>query len=504
MTTPRRDGTQPAAGSGGPQAPAYRLALEPDNRSWTARENLVDILERELLGPANGPDEILDGVPDSAYLIGRIAPVRLTAGQGDPGEAGSDDAATDVGDAVDAAESRGVPLTAVDDSSASSDEDEVEDQPQKRGLMIPASMGLRFQIPDDLDEFTVTASWGTYEPVKEKRGEGTEDGVEGAAPAPALRRFQRTPHAIAKTIKVADLKPSRTTEIVLKDKILLRVDRYDDSEHGCRLIEVALCNDRETPRKIPVEAWLYQTKLSVSASGAEVFLPVNDVLLDTREEPDDELRRLRLQYRNRLEFAHGRTCSVDWEVAEGARRASEVWTTWLPVSETPQTAAEEIGAAMLDMRRLQEASTDELRTGLEPIVAGYTAWLDGEEQRAKALPEHLRSEGLDAVTEARRVQRQLEEGLKHLLGDEEALRCFRFMNRVMADQRVQSQVAERRVSRPEESIDEAREAILAEKGALAHSWRTFQLAFVLMQLPLLSDPAAEKRSGDLAKAQLLF
>lgn len=501
MTTPQRDSAQSAAGA--PQPPAYRLAFEPDDRSWTARENLVDILERELLGPANGPDELLEGVPDSAYLIGRIAPVRLTSGRADPGEAGSNEAASDVGDAVDAAESRGVPLTAVDDSSASSDEDEVEDQPQKRGLMIPASMGLRCQIPDDLDEFTVTASWGTYEPVKEKRGEGV-DASEGEAPAPAFRRFQRTPHAIAKTIRVADLGPSRTTEITLKDKIVLRVDRYDDTERGCRLIEVALCNDRETPRKIPVEAWLYQTKLSVSAGGAEVFLPVNDVLLDTREEQDDELRRLRLQYRNRLEFAHGRTCSVDWKTVEGARRASEIWTTWLPVSETPQTAAEEIGAALLDMRKLQGASTDELRTGLEPIVAGYTAWLDEEQQRAEALPDHLRSEGLEAVGDARRVQRQLADGLRFLLGDEEALRCFRFMNRVMADQRVQSQVAERRASAPEEGIDEAREAILADKKERAHSWRTFQLAFVLMQLPLLSDPAAEKRSGELAKAQLLF
>lgn len=501
MTTPQRNSAQPAVGA--PQAPPYRLALDPDDRSWTARENLVDILERELLGPANGQEETLEGVPDSAYLIGRIAPVRLTAGRADPGEAGSDDAASDVGDAVDAAESRGVPLTAVDDSSASSDEDEVEDQPQKRGLMIPASMGLRCQIPDDLDEFTVTASWGTYEPVKEKRGEGVDAG-EGEAPAPAFRRFQRTPHAIAKMIRVADLRPSRTTEITLKDKIVLRVDRYDDTERGCRLIEVALCNDRETPRKIPVEAWLYQTKLSVSAGGAEVFLPVNDVLLDTREEQDDELRRLRLQYRNRLEFAHGRTCSVDWKTVEGARRASEVWTTWLPVSETPQTAAEEIGAALLDMRKLQVASTDDLRSGLEPIVAGYTAWLDDEQQRAEALPDHLRSEGLEAVGDARRVQRQLADGLAFLLGDEEALRCFRFMNRVMADQRVQSQVAERRASAHEEGIDEAREAILADKKERAHSWRTFQLAFVLMQLPLLSDPAAEKRSGDLAKAQLLF
>ena len=44
-----------------------------------ARENLVDILERELLGPANGPEEVLDAQPDIAYLVGRIAPVRLTA-----------------------------------------------------------------------------------------------------------------------------------------------------------------------------------------------------------------------------------------------------------------------------------------------------------------------------------------------------------------------------------------------------------------------------------------
>ncbi|WKX69401.1 hypothetical protein [Streptomyces sp. XD-27] len=110
MTTFQRGSAQPAAKPSAAQTTPFKLALEPDDRSWTVRENLVDILERELLGPANGPDEILDGVPDSAYLIGRIAPVRLTAGQDDPGEAGSDDAATDVGDAVDAAESRGCRL----------------------------------------------------------------------------------------------------------------------------------------------------------------------------------------------------------------------------------------------------------------------------------------------------------------------------------------------------------------------------------------------------------
>ncbi|MEV4197561.1 DISARM system helicase DrmA [Micromonospora globbae] len=471
----------------------YRLKLEPDGRSWTARENLVDILERELLGPANGPDEVLDASPDVVYLVGRIAPVRLKAEDDDPKDAETDEAVTDVGDALDAREGRGVPVTAVEESGAGADEDAVEDEPQKRGLMIPASMGLRCQLPTDVAEFTVTASWGVYEPVKDKG----EDGKQ------TLRRYKRTPVEIPAKIAVADLVPGKTATIALKDKVVLRVDRHDDPERGCRLIEIALCNDQVTPRKIPVNAWLFQTELRVEAGGEDVFLPVVDPLVDTRPERDDELRRLRLQYRDRLEFAVGRTCSVDWEADTGARRARAVWTTWLPTCQTPQTTAEEIGTALLDMTVLATAGEAELRAGLEPIVDGYAAWLEGERQRAEALPEHLRDEGLDAVQEASRVQQQLADGLEYLLGDAEALRCFRFMNRVMADQRVQTQVAARRAKNPKESIEQARKAVLAA-GPKAHSWRTFQLAFVLMQLPLLSDPAAPRRSGDLAKAQLLF
>ncbi len=51
-----------AARSGREEQPEYRLAREPDGRSWTVRENLANILERELLGPANGPDEILNAI----------------------------------------------------------------------------------------------------------------------------------------------------------------------------------------------------------------------------------------------------------------------------------------------------------------------------------------------------------------------------------------------------------------------------------------------------------
>src|SRR6266567_6953936 len=194
MTTPRTPVEQPS----------YRLENEPDGRSWTPRENLVDILERELLGPAYGPEEVLDSAPDSVYLIGRIAPVKLRAGTGDPVDADTGEPDTDVGDAADAESGRGVPLTEVDDSGAGADEDSgMEDEPQQRGLMIPASMGLRCQIPEDLESFTVTASWGVYEPVPEVDAEK----------ARIVRRYKRSPVEIPKTITVADLRDAQTTEI---------------------------------------------------------------------------------------------------------------------------------------------------------------------------------------------------------------------------------------------------------------------------------------------------
>ncbi len=68
---------------------------------------------------------------------------------------------------------------------------------------------------------------------------------------------------------MSDLKVGVTTSIPLRDAAVLRIDRYDDLPHSRRLIEIALCNDRETPLPIPLGMWMWQTKLRVDASGAE-------------------------------------------------------------------------------------------------------------------------------------------------------------------------------------------------------------------------------------------
>lgn len=475
----------------------YELTYRPDGTSWTDRENLADMLERELLGPTHGDDELLEAQPDALYLVGRIAPAKLVGRGGVTlAEDAEQRADSDVVPAEAADLGRGVPVGVREETTAGSDDEGAEDVPLRRGLMIPASMGLRFQVSDQVANVVIRASWGTY------RSEETDEVTASGRPR---RKYRRTPHEHQVTVPIGALVPGRTEDFVLEQDILIRVDVMDYD--GKRIVEAALCNDRETPRTIPTDAWLYQTRLYVeadaNATDRDVFLPVTDLLLEDRLDEDPELARLELQYRDRLEFAVGRTCSVDWTVRKGERRASQVRTTWLPTSETPQTQAREIDGALLDMTSLAAASAEELEAGLRPIVAGYTGWLAAQEGKSARLPSHLQDVAAEAVQDAGRVATQLAAGLDFLVTDVEAQRCFRFMNRVMADQRIQSQVAELRSSASRLSLADARDAVLA-RGPRAHSWRTFQLAFVLMQIEALSHPEMPRRSSNTARAELLF
>ncbi|WP_404286127.1 DISARM system helicase DrmA [Glutamicibacter arilaitensis] len=478
------------------QSPAkYELAQELDGSSYAVRENLVDILERELLGPIHGSQERLPFSPRSHYLVGHIAPVKLTgsivAADGDDGndliEVRTNDEAV--------SEGRGVPAPSADDSEVDADDDDVEDRAPKQGLMIPASMGLRFQVPTDQKTISVTASWGTYETVE------TDKTSKSGLP---IREYQRTPVEEVRLIHLSTVEPGKTSSIELRESIVLRIDRYDDPAYERTLIEIALCNDRETPMPIPSNMWLFQTKLTVDSGGAEVFLPVQDMVEQEWPEHDEELKRLNLQYRNRLEYAIGRTCSADWVVKDGSRRATSVQTTWLPISETPQTKARSVDAAELSMDVLSKATSKALRLGLEPLVAGYGEWIEEQTVTATSLPSHLQEAADVTLSDARQAHKRLQIGLEHIATNADALLCFQFMNKVMRDQRLQSQIAAARAVDATLSIAAAQEKIQA-RGRNAASWRPFQLAFILMQLGALTDPSEPIRSAPhLSRVELLF
>ena len=375
MTTPRTP----------VEPPSYRLEHEPDGRSWTARENLADILERELLGPANGPEEVLDGAPDSAYLIGRIAPVKLTARHGRPDGRGhrASPIPTSATPRMPQAEP-GVPVTAVDDSGAGADEDSgVEDEPQQRGLMIPASMGLRCQIPDDLESFTVIASWGVYEPVH--RG-GPEPGRGSCAGTSAPRSRSpsdqgRRPPRVGDHGDPAQGQGRAAGGPARRSRARLPADRDravqrpgDAAEDPGQRLAVPDQADRVTAgeRGVPAgqrPAAGHPRRAGRRAAAAEPAVPGP---AGVRGRP-----HLLGGLGGRPGGAAGQQgvddVAADVRDAAGRRRGDR--------------------RALLDMRELAAASPEQLRAGWRRSSSGYAAWLDGEEARARALPEHLRAEG---------------------------------------------------------------------------------------------------------------
>ena len=121
-TTPRVSTASGAAGAAPHDGTAYAFEEEPSSTSVSARAGLLEVLRRELLGPAEGDTEVLTTQPSQRYLLGRIAPTRLQNAAETPAAETSEDG--EGIDPLDAAASTGVPVTGSEEDTLSATVDE--------------------------------------------------------------------------------------------------------------------------------------------------------------------------------------------------------------------------------------------------------------------------------------------------------------------------------------------------------------------------------------------
>jgi hypothetical protein len=113
------------------------------------------------------------------------------------------------------------------------------------------------------------------------------------------------------------------------------------------------------------------------------------------------------------------------------------------------------------------------QASLLPLVAAYGAWIGA--QRGVAVDSGERRETRDVLCKrADEACARIREGIELLAMDAEVFEAFRLANRAMA-----MAARQRSPGRYE--------------GDVAPSWRLFQLAFVLMNLPALADPTHAAR-----------
>ena len=385
---------------------------------------------------------------------------------------------------------------------------------QNAGRMWASSMGLSCVVASGVDTLTVTASWGRY---------GKAEVLDDAGNP--RRSWSREPARYVRHVRFGD-GPSQRIPLTMPDArlsgVYLAVDirpRANGSDTGAHVVELGLVNAQDEPPVNKDAAWLFQPELTVTAAVEHelaVFCPVDDPLEDFAAlDRDTEDRQLRLLYRDELRHAVGRNIAVHAHVRAGERHAYRLETTWLPTYEVPATIAPSaepgsyLAEAELSMDELATVTPGRLAVGLGPLAAGYEVWLDEQQTRVAGLPEALRETAETAIFTALQCAGRIRAGIELLTstsapGHEVALEAFRFANQAMALQRRHTTIAALREA-DGLSYAEAAETV-RERGAEVASWRPFQLAFVLLNLPALTDPAHPDRVPDGRKAlvDLLF
>ncbi len=479
------------------------MTSESSVTSAQVRDELVDLISRDLVGPWDGADETILGTPRARYLAGALAPISLLDGTTSApasSSASNDSTLADirsdeslaVNDLSDAHEVQGVPADEDESIVEASPSEPDEDRGPESKIIAPSSMGLRFQVPAETGLLRFAARWGKYSARREMDDQGK-----------IQTHYDRTQFEKIAEIDISAIVDGGSARTPLSDDVEISVEVFD--VEGRRVVEAALLNTAVTGRELPPKLWMFQAELEVTAThGGAIFLPARDAMVFDRGSHDPEVRRLDLLYRDRLEFAVGRTASVNWELSTtDPRRATAVRTTWLPTAEVPQTQATAADGVVLSMRALMDASPAKLEAGLRPLIDGYSAWLEERAEENAVLPEWLQEQGQIGMEDGAVALDRLRSGLNLLVTNEHAQRAFWFMNRTMRDQRLRSQVAALRIEQKELSIAEAVAEVDA-RGEKAASWRAFQLAFILMQLPSVVDPTHVRRSTDYARAELLF
>jgi hypothetical protein len=458
------------------------------------RAEIEAMVMGDLLGPAGGEsEELTENDLRDRYLVGVLAPGRapdISPKSTEKEEENEEEEENPI-----------IPDELPEGGSDTADDGTTDANIPVVQAHLPSSLGMSFCVDGEAKAIKVTATWGHYK--REKKDEQFD------RKGNPLRVWKRYPRGDSITIPLKDgkIEPTapdpRFPDIIISGRVRNKKTHF--------IVTLFLVN-QQPALKPKDEYHIFQPKLRASGEKGQAifskrfFIGNND---------DLEERLMAMLYRNHVEFAVGHGVSVHAEVSpDWPDKATSIETAVVPTYELPRTtpsteadtdenpAFGKLAGLVLDMKALAESDAKKLPKQLEPLVVAYREWIEREEAKLKDPKERLSQfgdAGQVAIENCRITLKRIEEGLELLSRDKRAFDSFLFMNRAMWLQRTHSIYAEmvRRGEQPDfdKEIDEPKN----------RSWRPFQLAFILLNLPGVSKlDHPERGVGPEALADLLF
>ena len=430
---------------------------------YAIREQLQQTVVNDFLGPAGGSGEELEERPRDRYLVGMLAPrSRRSNVEAFPADEAGDIAVVSTANTEDGKPDAGVPQT---------------------DNLSPSSFGLSFCVSSTATGIKVTANWGSYERI-------VSDTLltPKGNPKRVWKRSQKT-GATAFELSEGSLGPWSPAEdhpdVVIQGKV-----RKSDNHW---VVTLFLVNNQKEPEQNRDAAWIFQPELVVESPDQKpIFIRRSKLRDPGRVDPFVYMEELSMAmlYRRHVEFAVGHGVAVHAETLSGdSTHAVRVRTRVIPVYDVPKTTPPDardipaLGSVVLGMKDLAETQDSEFPKKLGALADAYEAWI--KQQQAKVADP---AEGLKEFEEAAKESLsrcsvalgRIRKGLDLITTNPTAAEAFRFANLAMHLQRTHTLAAE--AKRRDETLDWSK-----FEGTEKPSWYPFQLAFILLNLPSLTD-----------------
>ncbi len=454
--------------------------------STEVRDHLLSALRGDIFGPDTrhfageahmaNTETLRPGIrPSSFYLFGFLVPAHETEM---PSPADEQQLERDlIGEEQDDA-------NAPDED----DEDGGREHVQRRRLQ-PSSLGLTVFVDPDCASIDATVRFANYIPEPPI----SEDILRGAPKSVADEiGWRRDPRTISQTIEAKDIK--RALETPGGYEILL-ADSAAPSLPGGDIVLHIIAQKCPLPRPLPRTEWPEGISVTVfvvnKRTAANRFKDVSNIFqvgltlttpkgfignpdMSGYAAEDFDLRLHDLHYNDILRFVGGRNVGTGHDKVNG-NRAGRVWSDHLPAAHVEKV---DQNKALNDITEFNMGSLADLSTSperlaetLEKFPAAYLSdFIEKQAAEVANIPEERRRDIAETlVTNQRSAYQRMAAGVDLLKTSHDARLAFKAMNLAIKSYLENS----RKIPDP--------------------SWRPFQLAFVLLNLPGLSNNLSEDR-----------
>lgn len=486
------------------------------------RSSITEMLREELVGPSRQLPAVQTGidVPDlrNEEMLRAEDPPRVRYGAGIlfPGgarvEAQDDiDETAEPDQNLESDIAEAAVAAAASDTVAESLEDAANDRStdlevNRANEYLPSALGLTalIRVPESLTVEVFSARYERVEHVpgrgwKRKDGTTTNDHLWRRIPINTVLHFQGSEllaashSVITRPVEGAD---------GLHLHIFARRPHVGSGDPIERIVTITLINRRvSASERAADEDCFYQCGIRVSGpDGLKCILEYPEIAPSPADDPEE--LSLRLLFKHRRAYAVGHGCAALWPDSESSGVAW-IRSDTMPVHEIKPIVPSELTGLDLSMASFA-ASEGMHSSGLaRQLASAYRDWIEKQSDtlaRDVSLDPVLRDTGERHLEECRTCLSRIESGAELLARDVRVRRAFAMMNRAMlmqhAHYRLSSQQVRHWVSAAGSlgTLVPERPYTAPDEADAERTWRPFQLAFILMNLLSMADPASEERS----------